>query len=67
MRLEELEKEIEEYDKDLKEFEILRSIPGFGDVSTRSMKALIFDIKRFESGKKLVSYLWLSPSSYDGG
>jgi len=66
-RLEELEKEIRKYDRELKEFEILRSIPGFGDVSTRTMKALIFDINRFESGKKLVSYLGLSPSSYDSG
>ena len=66
-RLEELEKEISKYDRELKEFEILRSIPGFGDVSTRTMKALIFDINRFDSGKKLVSYLGLSPSSYDSG
>jgi len=47
--------------------ERLMEIPGIGYVSAAAILAEVGDIRRFESGDRLVSYAGLAPSTYQSG
>ena len=47
--------------------QLLKSIPGIGDLSAMTILLEIFDISRFRSGEKFASYLGLVPSEYSSG
>lgn len=47
--------------------QLLKSIPGIGDLSAMTILLEIFDISRFRSGEKFASYLGLVPSEYFSG
>lgn len=64
---ESMEDKIRQWNDIKPEFEILKTIPGIGDITCAALKAYIFDIDRFKSSKHLVSYFGLSPSCYDSG
>lgn len=65
--IEKLEQKIAEWEEISPEFEIVKTIPGVGAIACAALKAYIFDITRFESGKHLASYFGLVPSCYDSG
>jgi len=46
---------------------ILKSIPGFGEITAFVLLAEIGSINRFPTGKKLAAYLGLVPSLYQSG
>ena len=48
-------------------FNIAQSIPGVGLVTGLALAAHLFEISRFKSGKKVIAYIGLCPSSYDSG
>jgi len=50
-----------------KELELIRSIPGFGSLTSSSFIAEVGDISRFPSSKKLTAYAGLDPSVYQSG
>jgi transposase len=56
-----VEKELHKLTKDDKMVELLKSIPGCGDVGAWTIRAYTDDIKRFASAKKYVSYAGLAP------
>lgn len=56
-----IEKRIEEFTKDDRIVEILKSIPGTGKISSATVRAYIDDIKRFSHYNKLSSYCGLVP------
>jgi len=45
-----------------KEIELIKTIPGMGEVSSRTIEAAVGQIKRFKSAKQLTSYCGLVPS-----
>lgn len=47
--------------------QLLKSIPGVGDLSAMTILLEIFDISRFRSGEKFASYIGLVPSEYSSG
>ena len=49
------------------QFELLETIPGVGPVTRLAAAAYLFSMDRFSSGKQVVSYTGLCPSSYDSG
>ncbi|MDR0230565.1 MAG: IS110 family transposase [Dysgonamonadaceae bacterium] len=66
--IEELDKNIKNIEKDLvrntegdRVVELLKSIPGCGDVCAWTIRAYADDIKRFASAKKFASYAGLAP------
>ena len=66
--------EIKEYDKYLKNiikkdeyFELLKTVPGIGDIFASLLSLEIHDIKRFPNAKKFASYAGLVPSVYSSG
>lgn len=50
-----------------KDIELLKSVPGIGEVASRTIYAAIDTIKRFGSAKKLTSYCGLVPSVRSSG
>jgi transposase len=50
-----------------KEIELIKSIPGMGDISARTLQAAIGQIKRFKKAKQLTSYCGLVPSVRSSG
>lgn len=50
-----------------RQVEILKSIPGFGEMTAFILAAEIGKVTRFPSGKKLAAYLGLVPSLYQSG
>lgn len=45
-----------------KDIELIKSIPGMGEISSRTIEAAIGQIKRFRNAKQLTSYCGLVPS-----
>ena len=60
-----LEAEIKEYKT--KDIELIKSIPGMGDISSRTIQAAIGEIKRFKLAKQLTSYCGLVPTVRSSG
>jgi len=60
-----LECRIKEYHS--KDIELIKTIPGMGEISSRTIQAAIGDIKRFKHAKQLTSYCGLVPSVYASG
>ena len=50
-----------------KEVEILKTMPGIGEVSATLIMSDIADIRRFETPKKLCAYAGIVPSVYQSG
>jgi transposase len=66
-RVESLEKAIHQHCLGNRQIEILKSIPGFGEITAFILLAEIGNPQRFDSGKKLAAYLGLVPSLYQSG
>jgi len=58
-------REMKGYEKDTQE--LLKSIPGIGDVAAASLVAFVGNIYRFDSPQKLVAYIGLDPRVYESG
>jgi transposase len=70
--IEELLKERVELDREIgkyknKDIELLKSVPGIGEVASKTIYAAIETIKRFRKAKKLTSYCGLVPSVRSSG
>lgn len=68
----ELLKERREMDKEIgkhqnKDIDLLKSVPGIGEVASKTIYAAIDTIKRFGNAKKLTSYCGLVPSVRSSG
>jgi transposase len=50
-----------------KDIELLKTIPGIGEISSRTIEAAIGEIKRFKRAKQLTSYCGLVPSVRSSG
>jgi transposase len=50
-----------------KDIELIKSVPGLGDISARTIQAAIGKIKRFKTAKQLTSYCGLVPSVRSSG
>jgi transposase len=50
-----------------KDIDLIKSIPGMGEISSRTIKAAIGEIKRFKKAKQLTSYCGLVPSVRSSG
>lgn len=66
-RIDRLDQVIEERSQGNREVEILKSIPGFGQLTAFLLAAEIGDVSRFADGTKLASYLGLVPRVYRSG
>ena len=53
--------------KNMREANLLMSMPGIGEFSSLMILAEIGDIRRFESPKQLISYAGLCPGIYQSG
>ena len=62
---EKLEAKIKEYRS--RDIELIKTIPGMGDISSRTIQAAIGEIKRFACAKQLTSYCGLVPSVRSSG
>jgi transposase len=62
---EKLEEKIKTYKG--KEIELIKTIPGMGEISSRTILSAIGEIKRFKKAKALTSYCGLVPSVYSSG
>jgi transposase len=60
-----LEAKIKEYST--KDIELIMTIPGMGEISSRTIQSAIGDIKRFKHAKQLTSYCGLVPTVYASG
>jgi transposase len=60
-----VEAKIKEYST--KDIELIKTIPGMGEISSRTIQAAIGDIKRFKHAKQLTSYCGLVPTVYASG
>lgn len=49
------------------DIDLIKSIPGMGEISSRTIKAAIGEIKRFKKAKQLTSYCGLVPSVRSSG
>lgn len=70
--IEELLKERKQLDDEIKKYknkdiELLKSVPGVGEVTSKTIYAAIDTVKRFGSAKKLTSYCGLVPSVRSSG
>jgi transposase len=68
----ELQKQQKELDATLKEYrnddiDLLKSIPGIGEVASKTVYAAVSTIKRFQRAKQLTSYCGLVPSVRSSG
>lgn len=61
----EMDKEIGRYRN--KDIDLLRSVPGIGEVASKTIYSAIDTIKRFSKAKKLTSYCGLVPSVRSSG
>ena len=50
-----------------KDIELLKSVPGVGDVASKTTYAAISTVKRFKRAKQLTSYCGLVPSVFSSG
>jgi len=60
-----LEEEVERLYQ--QELELIKTVPGFGSLTSSSFIAEVGDISRFSSAKKLIAYAGLDPSVYQSG
>ncbi len=60
-----LEKRIKQYNS--KDIELIKSIPGMGEISSRTIQAAIGEVKRFRRAKELTSYCGLVPTVRSSG
>lgn len=65
--LTQLENEIDALARNIKEYDLLRSIPGVGDKIDATILSEIRDIDQFEHAKKLVAFAGSDPSVYASG
>lgn len=61
----ELERCLRDRMKDNQMYRIIRSIPGFGIMSSAYLACMIDDISRFEDGRKLAAWMGLVPKQYE--
>ncbi len=54
-------------DYDNKDVDLMKSVPGIGEVSSKTYYAAISTIKRFKRAKQLTSYCGLVPSVFSSG
>lgn len=50
-----------------RDIELIKTIPGMGEISSRTIEAAIGHIKRFKNAKQLTSYCGFVPSVYASG
>lgn len=62
-----LEREIDELAVQLKEYELLQTIPGVGEKIAATIISEIGEIGRFSNPKKLVAFAGLDPSVFESG
>ena len=62
-----LEREIDALARNIKEYDLLRSIPGIGDKLAATILSEVGDIDQFEHAKKLVAYAGIDPSVFASG
>lgn len=67
IRQRDLEKTIESRFSGKPIYEKLRSIPGFGVVTSAYLDSIIVDIDRFDNAKELASYIGIVPRQRDSG
>lgn len=67
LQLSTLEREIDELAAQLKEYELLQSIPGIGEKIAATIISEIGEIDRFNHPKKLVAFAGLDPSVFESG
>jgi len=60
-----LEAKIKDYSS--KDIDLIKTIPGMGEISSRTIQSAIGEIKRFKKAKQLASYCGLVPSVYASG
>lgn len=60
-----LEEKIKEYKNN--DIELIKTIPGMGDISSRTILSAIGEIKRFKRAKQLTSYCGLVPTVRSSG
>lgn len=60
-----LEEKIKAYRNN--DIELIKTIPGMGDISSRTIQAAIGEIKRFKKAKHLTSYCGLVPTVRSSG
>lgn len=60
-----IEEKIKQYET--KEIELIKTIPGLGEISSRTIQAAIGEIKRFKKAKQLTSYCGLVPTVRSSG
>jgi transposase len=60
-----IEEKIKEYKN--KDIELIKSIPGMGEISSRTILSAIGEIKRFKRAKQLASYCGLVPTVRSSG
>ncbi|MHB9128624.1 MAG: IS110 family RNA-guided transposase [Candidatus Humimicrobiaceae bacterium] len=72
--IDEIGKKIKELDSEIakkslcdRDIDLLKSIPGIGNITAFLIKSEIDDIKRFSSKEKLCSYAGLVPSTHQSG
>ena len=65
--LQRIEAEMDDLAQGLKEYRLLRSIPGIGDKIAATIFAEIGDINQFEHSKKLVAFAGIDPSVFSSG
>lgn len=59
--------ELSKIEKYARRVQILKSIPGIGDLSAIEILVELQDINRFETEDQLAAYLGLTPSQYSSG
>lgn len=52
---------------DVRIYELIHSIPGFGSISAAYLASMIIDIRRFESCDKFTAYFGVVPKMYQSG
>jgi transposase len=62
-----IERQLEATAEQLPAVDRLQSIPGIGLLTATALVAFLGDIRRFPSGRKLASYLGLTPREYSSG
>lgn len=67
VEIEEMDNELKPYAKGLEQVELLKTIPGIGDIAALSLLAEIDDISRFPSPDKLCAYAGLVPTVSSSG
>jgi transposase len=65
--LSKLAAEIDALAKEIKEYEIIQSIPGIGEKIAATIISEIGEIERFNHPKKLVAFAGIDPSVYSSG